>query len=322
MKIRILKHDDNVNDSSRPFLDINDMDDLFVSLICSDGDEDKPVRILIDEHNHAVIVKFGENDRLSSIKDEIHNMQTLNEYNFPHIAKLEFKHINKESCLLGIEFILPCILNNIKIHNMRQLSKANNPLQFKYAFFQILYTLFILQNYFPAFKHNDFKADNILLTTPPKTDLIYMIHYKDKKKVFHLKNVNLYVKLIDFELANCNDYEHLHSDSVIYANNILQEDFGLTSEQCDAFDIHLFIMDVMKNIQDEYFKKFVYDFFSKKYFVTPHITYQARLTIDSQKEIQEKLTSTNINLLYDMLSHPYFFDLRDDTLEKADYEFS
>jgi len=324
MKVRIFNHDENLN-SKKDEINILNLEDLLIHMIYTDGEEDKPVRIVVDtETNKAIMVKYGMNSRENCIKDEASNTEYLSSLNIPHIIRFEFKSILTDAVLFGTEYIRPCKLqNNKECINFRQLSKINDHLNFKYAMLQIIITLSYLQETYRGFRHNDFKADNILIENSPKSNLIYKLKFQNKYKCFRLRNCQVFAKIIDFELANTIDEKNISSQTVLNSrDNYLSKDFGLSPLQCDAFDIHLLIIDILKNVQEDNlaFKKFVYDFFPIIYFFSPNITIQSRLTLQSQEEIQFKIR--NQNFLYDMLSHPYFFDLRDDEMESCDYFYN
>lgn len=319
MKIRIYNHDENLN-IPKSYTNVENMEDVLLSLLYSDGEEDKPVRIIIDEDCKAVILKFGVKHREVAILDEINNLEILSKYDeLKHIAKYQFKNIFSEqnACILGIEYVSPCIINEREeIKNFRELSQTEYYLDFKHALFQILFTLLQLQSMYPGFRHNDLKADNVLLENAPKCNLIYQIESSKTKKVFRLRNCKVFTKIIDFELASTPKNTLIKSESILKSDEKLKNDFGLSIEKCDAFDVHLLLIDVLKNTKNNIeFTNFVYDFFKIEYFQHPKITVQYRLTKNTQTEIQKIFENSKRNLIYEMLSHPYFFELRDDQLQ-------
>lgn len=315
MKIKIFNHWEQL-DKERDFFEIDSMEDFLLKLICSDGDDDKPVRVVVDDTSKATIVKFGIKQREVSILDEINNLEQLSNIEIQHIAKFKFKKIFDEesACILAIEYVHPCKLNEREtVHTFRDLSKTADTLSIKYAFFQVLFTLLQLQTFYPGFKHNDLKADNVLITNSPKNNLIYTVLGRQGKKTFRLRNCAVFAKIIDFELACTPDYSVIRSSNVLKTDKLLYYEFGLTKDKCDAFDIHLLIIDVLKHVEDPNFQKFINDFFPSCYFFKPQVTVQYRLSIETQKIIQKKIE--NRNFIFEMLCHPYFFDLRDDNLD-------
>ncbi len=85
-----------------------------------------------------------------------------------------------------------------------------------YIFFSVIYTLYSVQYYFPNFKHNDLKANNILLK---KTDKKYIeftvvddyIHRKDSgrgknnNKKFKFETFGYIIKLADLDFSCIKD---------------------------------------------------------------------------------------------------------------------
>jgi len=313
MKIRIFNHDEDLT-TSRNFIDIEDMDDFLLTLLFSEGEEDKPVRIIVDEQNHAVLVKFGTMNRLNCVDDEIHNLELLSSLKLRHLARFEFKSFFADACILGVEYIRPYYEGSSKISSFRDLCKTRNSMNIKYAFFQVLITLCYLQKKFPGFRHNDLKADNVLIEKSLLNDIIYSITLSKKRKSYRLKNCTINAKIIDFELANSTNNE-IRSYTVKKNEDNMKNEFGLSEERCDFFDIHLLIYDITRYFKDNEFFSFVTDFIPVQYFYSPNITNQSRLTLESQRYLQNKIKE---NVLYDMLSHPYFFDIRDDNLEEFD----
>lgn len=73
------------------------------------------------------------------------------------------------------------------------------PAHWKSIFFQILSVLTVIQCKYPAFRHNDLKANNILVHKIPKPyeHLTYCI----AKKTYKIKNIGYQLKLWDFDFA-------------------------------------------------------------------------------------------------------------------------
>ena len=85
------------------------------------------------------------------------------------------------------------LLNYIRTH-----SKSIKPYYWKIFFFQLLSVLAIIQLRYPSFRHNDLKANNILLH---KTKKICRNSYTINKKHYITPPFNLLLKMWDFDFA-------------------------------------------------------------------------------------------------------------------------
>ena len=73
--------------------------------------------------------------------------------------------------------------------------------EWKILFFQILSVLAIIQNKYPAFRHNDMKANNILIHTIDIDDDNKKYYYKINDQVYIIPNIGFQIKLWDFDFA-------------------------------------------------------------------------------------------------------------------------
>ena len=73
-------------------------------------------------------------------------------------------------------------------------------IHWKVFFFQIISTLAVIQSKFPSFRHNDLKANNILVTKVPKKEGSLSI-YKVNSSEYVVPNIGYQVKLWDFDFA-------------------------------------------------------------------------------------------------------------------------
>lgn len=83
---------------------------------------------------------------------------------------------------------------------LRKNYKTFTPLKWKVLFFQIISVLAVIQNKYPTFRHNDLKANNILL------HMIEMTAYKKQYYgvndcIYDVPNVGFQIKLWDFDFA-------------------------------------------------------------------------------------------------------------------------
>jgi hypothetical protein len=73
-------------------------------------------------------------------------------------------------------------------------------IHWKVFFFQIISTLAVIQSKFPAFRHNDLKANNILITKVPKKEGSFSI-YKVSSSEYYVPNIGYQIKFWDFDFA-------------------------------------------------------------------------------------------------------------------------
>lgn len=82
---------------------------------------------------------------------------------------------------------------------IRKNYKKFLPIHWKVFFFQIISTLAVIQSKFPAFRHNDLKANNILIhkISRDKPTFTYRILHKN----YSVPNIGYSIKLWDFDFA-------------------------------------------------------------------------------------------------------------------------
>lgn len=108
--------------------------------------------------------------------------------------------------------------------------------QWTVLLFQILYTLARIHQDFPAFRHNDMKANNILVQiTDIKSQPNNRYRYTIDNVNFYIPNINLQIKIWDFDFA-CIDG--------IIENNKVNSDWtkrmNITKRENKYYDMHYF----------------------------------------------------------------------------------
>jgi serine/threonine protein kinase len=68
-------------------------------------------------------------------------------------------------------------------------------------FFQLLSVLAIIQNKYPGFRHNDMKANNILVHKIQTSKTNYKFKYKINGQEYIVPNIGIQIKLWDFDFA-------------------------------------------------------------------------------------------------------------------------
>ena len=100
-------------------------------------------------------------------------------------------------------------------------------------FFQIISTLAVIQSKYPSFRHNDLKANNILIS---KTDVCNKkILYKVNKKEYILPSIGYCIYLWDFDFA-C--VPGVVENSKVYQD--WTKKINITSKKNQYYDIHYF----------------------------------------------------------------------------------
>lgn len=124
-------------------------------------------------------------------------------------------------------------------------------------FFQILYTLAIVHTKYPSFRHNDMKANNILVqkteTKSKSPNEIY--NYRINNYVFKIPNIGIQVKIWDFDFA-CIDGEVQNSK----VDADWTKEINISHIQNRYYDIHYFFNTLMNpNFFPQFYEKYVLD---------------------------------------------------------------
>ena len=124
----------------------------------------------------------------------------------------------------------------------RERYKKYSIAHWRIFFFQILYILTLIQNKYPDFRHNDLKANNILIH---KIENMFKrkssgnrIHY-DKINIgdlkFEVPDIGYYIKLWDFDFACIPNIVNNNKVSAKWTNNI-----NVKPEKNRYYDVHFF----------------------------------------------------------------------------------
>ena len=156
------------------------------------------------------------------------NIKNKNFYNF--INKYENNHFYTNVSILVSEWANSGDLLDYFRNNYQKMTL----LEWVVIFFQILSVLAIIQKAYPSFRHNDMKANNILLTTisdKEKGDYLYEI---DNQK-YIIPNTGVYVHLWDFDFSCIKGVIDNAKVESSWAKKI-----NITSEKNRYYDIHYF----------------------------------------------------------------------------------
>ncbi len=174
-------------------------------------------------------------------------------------------------------------------------------LHWKIIFFQILSVLAIIQSKYPAFRHNDLKANNILLQKIQKNNKKYL--YDVCNQTFTIPNLGFQIKINDFDFA-CID--NIVDNSKV--NSHWAQNYFISAKQNRYYDIHFFFntlihckSDFMDKIPNEV-KTFINSVVPLKYqtYNTEFVLEKGRLKINDEYLIP-----------YDILcNNPFFSSLK------------
>ena len=116
---------------------------------------------------------------------------------------------------------------------MRNNYKQFTKLHWKVILFQIISTLAIIQSKYPSFRHNDFKANNILIQ---KIDIMKENHrYVIVRNSYRVPNIGYHIKIWDFDFACIPGIvDNIKVDSK------WTKKINVTPEQNRYYDIHYF----------------------------------------------------------------------------------
>jgi serine/threonine protein kinase len=195
--------------------------------------------------------------------------------------------------------LLDYIRNNYKTMKLRD---------WRTIFFQILSVLSIIHNKYPGFRHNDLKANNILVQ---KIDLrkknnyfLYKLNMGDKQFEYLVPNIGYQIKLWDFDFAcipgivdnskvnsdwtdkiNVKPVQNRYYDVHYFFNTLTKK--GFFPEFWDTREIHHTVKQFIKDIIPE--KYAVHNIESKKNVVTE----RGRILIDDEYTTPDIILQTH-----------------------------
>lgn len=168
--------------------------------------------------------------------------------------------------------------------------------------FQLLSVLAVIQEKYPSFRHNDLKANNILVEiTNPEYEMLNnkTIDYDICGKKYKIPDIGLVLKLWDFDFACipkiCENIK-VHEN---WTNKI-----NITTTKNQYYDIHYFFRTLISSVffpevitskDDKYneLKKFISDILPKKYFKSEKLSKHGRLLVNDEYTTPKKLLETN-----------------------------
>lgn len=169
-------------------------------------------------------------------------------------------------------------------------------IHWKVIFFQILSTLSVIQSKFPSFRHNDLKANNILVhkidtSTKKFTYTIMGDEYKTP-------NIGYHIKIWDFDFSSIGGLVENQKVNTKWTNSI-----NITSKQNKYYDIHYFFNTLMsKGFFPEFqtdavplsVREFVDRVLPKEYRKGKYVHERGRILINTEHTTPYKLIKEDI----------------------------
>mgnify|MGYP006084954953 CR=1 FL=1 len=174
--------------------------------------------------------------------------------------------------------------------------KHNNidPLIWKVTIFQLLSVLTIIQTKYPKFRHNDLKANNILLHNIGKLKKNNLFKYKINGCTYIIPNIGFQIKIWDFDFACINGIVNNSKVSAEWTNKI-----NVNTKRNRYYDVHYFFSTLTKKgfcpqfwdspFIDKSIKDFVKRIIPKKYRSGDLISKRGRLLVNDEYTTPDKI---------------------------------
>lgn len=163
-------------------------------------------------------------------------------------------------------------------------------LHWKIFFFQVLSVLAVIQSKYPSFRHNDLKANNILVD---KVKQGKPLQYRICGKTYHIRDIGYKLKLCDFDFACIKGVIENIKTSEEWTKQ-----FNITSEPNRYYDVHYFfntllrflpaIINDEKHIPDEV-RAFIFRVVPEKYQKGVCVSEKGRILINDEYTTPQKL---------------------------------
>jgi hypothetical protein len=186
---------------------------------------------------------------------------------------------------------------------IRRFYKQFTLMHWKVFFFQILSVLAVIQNKFPTFRHNDLKANNILVHRSARRGK--WCRYPINNDTYYVPNIDYKIKLWDFDFACVPGIVNNSKVSAEWTNKI-----NVSPVQNRYYDMHYFFNTfIRKGFFPQFLtekcipievKKFVNDIIPKKYRSGDEIDKRGRILINDEYTTPNKTIQT----------HPFFREFR------------
>ena len=166
-------------------------------------------------------------------------------------------------------------------------------------FFQILSVLSIIHAKYPSFRHNDMKANNILIHNIDIDETNKKYLYKINQQQYIVPNIGFQIKLWDFDFACIPGIVNNSKVEAEWTNKI-----NIKPEQNKYYDIHYFFSTLTrKGFFPEFYtedeiptkvKEFVKRVIPPEYEIGEHVSERGRILVDDEYTTPDKLLKTDI----------------------------
>jgi hypothetical protein len=166
-------------------------------------------------------------------------------------------------------------------------------------FFQILSVLSIIHAKYPSFRHNDMKANNILIHNIDIDEKNKKYLYKINQQQYIVPNIGFQIKLWDFDFACIPGIVNNSKVEAEWTNKI-----NIKPEQNKYYDIHYFFSTLTrKGFFPEFYtedeiptkvKEFVKRVIPPEYEIGEHVSERGRILVDDEYTTPDKLLKTDI----------------------------
>ena len=179
---------------------------------------------------HIILPIATFNIKISPFVDKsVSNMISNEKYN-KFVERYNKGEFNETASVLISEWanggdLLDYIRNNYETMSVKV---------WKVLFFQIILTLAVIQSRYPSFRHNDLKANNILIHHTKDTGKLYK--YTINGIIYIIPSINLDVKIIDFDFSCIRDVVENNKVNAEWTNKI-----NISSSSNRYYDIHYFL---------------------------------------------------------------------------------
>lgn len=124
---------------------------------------------------------------------------------------------------------------------IRKNYKQFSPTHWKVFFFQIISVLAVIQSKYPSFRHNDLKANNILVHKITKQSERFT--YRVVRNVYKVPNIGYHLKMWDFDFA-C--IPGIVDNKKVNANSEFSREINVTPIQNRYYDLHYLFNTLIK----------------------------------------------------------------------------
>lgn len=179
---------------------------------------------------------------------------------------------------------------------LRKNYKEFTLLHWKVIFFQIISVLAVIQSKFPSFRHNDLKANNVLVHKVKQKGTLFS--YVVCKKRYLIPNIGYQIKLWDFDFACIPGIVENAKVSAEWTDEI-----NVKPEKNKYYDLHYFFNTLIKKgffpelIEAPTIPKEVKDFVNRvvpyKYQTGKYVTKRGRICINEEYLTPEQVLKTD-----------------------------